>query len=127
MRSRLLDLCAESARGLGFEPSVTVSGPIDTEMTELVSGNVLAVVREGLSNVAHHAHATNVHVDLTVSDHRARLVVSDNGVGISSVAGPGRRGLANMSDRAKVLGGTFEVVPVEPSGTEIHLELPLVS
>jgi len=127
VRARLLDLCAESVRGLGFEPSVTISGPIDTEVTELIAGNILAVVREALTNVGRHARATRAHVELAVADHCARVVVTDDGIGASATPERGSRGLANMAERARILGGSFEVVRLKPSGTEIRFEVPLVA
>lgn len=125
LRARLLDLSAESVRSLGFEPSVSVSGPIDTTVSERVAGNVLAVVREALSNVARHASASHVHIELTVADRRLRLVVADDGAGMSGNSAPGRLGIANMSERAHALGGSFEILGRQPTGTEVRFEVPL--
>jgi signal transduction histidine kinase len=127
VRARVLDLAAESARSLGFEPSVTVAGPIDTEVTEHVAANALAVMREGLTNIARHAHASHVDVNLTVEDHLLRLVIRDDGIGIGTSAGPARLGLTNMRERANALGGTFSVSDANPSGTEVRFEVPLIA
>ncbi|MGA8296703.1 MAG: GAF domain-containing sensor histidine kinase [Acidimicrobiales bacterium] len=127
VRARVLDLAAESVRSLGFEPSVTVAGPIDTEVSEHVATNVLAVLREGLTNVARHAHASQVSIDLRVENYRLMLVITDDGIGIGTSAGPARRGLANMQERAAALGGTFSASDASPSGTEVRFEVPLVS
>jgi signal transduction histidine kinase len=126
-RTRVLELCAESVRSLGFEPSVSVSGPIDTEVSEHVAGHMLAVLREALTNVARHAHASRVHVSLVVAEHRLRLTVTDDGVGLPAVSGPASRGLTNMAERAKLLGGTFSIVPGDGGGTEMSFEVPLVT
>ena len=127
VRTRVLDLAAESARSLGFEPTVTFVGPIDTEVTEHVASNVLAVMREGLTNVARHAHASNVEVNLEVEDHLLRLVIRDDGIGIGTSAGPAQMGLANMHARVAALGGTLTVADAKPSGTEVRFEVPLIA
>lgn len=126
-RTRVLELCAESVRSLGFEPSVAVSGPIDTEVSEHVAGHMLAVLREALANVARHAHASRVHVGLVVAEHRLLLTVSDDGVGLPPGSGPASRGLTNMAERAKLLGGSFTITPGAESGTEMNFEVPLVT
>ncbi len=126
-RTRFLELCAESARGLGFEPSISVSGPIDTEVSEHVAGHMLAVLREALTNVARHAHASRVHVGLEVAEHRLRLTVTDDGVGLPMGSGPASRGLTNMAERAKFLGGSFTIAPGAKSGTEMTFEVPLIT
>jgi signal transduction histidine kinase len=127
MRTRVLDLSAESVRSLGFEPSVTVAGPIDTEVSEHVATTVLAVMREGLTNVARHAQASHVEIDLRVEDHRLSLVIRDDGIGIGKSSAPARKGLANMRERAEALGGSFSATDASPSGTELRFEVPLVA
>lgn len=127
VRARVLDLGAESVRSLGFEPTITVAGPIDTEVSEHIATNVLAVMREGLTNIARHAHASHVEINLRVEDHFLRLTIKDDGIGISTSAGPARMGLANMRDRATALGGSFSVADAQPSGTELRFEVPLVA
>ncbi len=127
VRARILELAAESVRSLGFEPTVTVAGPIDSEVPEYVATNVLAVMREGLTNIARHAHASHVEINVTVEDHTLRLVIKDDGIGIRASAGPARLGLANMRERAEALGGTLSVSDAKPSGTEVRFEVPLIA
>jgi signal transduction histidine kinase len=117
--TRVAELCAESVRSLGFEPSVSVSGH--------VTGHMLAVLREALTNVARHAHASRVHVGLEVADHRLRLTVADDGIGLPTESSPASRGLTNMAERAKLLGGSFTIAPGAESGTEMSFEVPLVT
>src|SRR5213078_4251718 len=67
---------------------------------------VLAVLREALSNVARHAHASAASVTLTADPRnwRLTLVVEDDGVGPSENGVPGS-GTATMAARAHRLGG----------------------
>ena len=71
------------------------------------------MLREALSNIAHHAHAGHVRVAVSVADD-VTLTVSDDGVGVPAEV-LGGRGLTNLADRARHLGGDFTIHP-QPSG-----------
>ncbi|GAA3585890.1 hypothetical protein GCM10022419_079940 [Nonomuraea rosea] len=71
---------------------------------EPVIEHVLAVLREALSNVVRHSHATRAEVSVVVTAGSFALVVTDDGVGPGE---SGRRsGLRNIEERAARLGGT---------------------
>jgi hypothetical protein len=55
LRRRVLGVCTEAGRALGFEPVIRFAGLIDTEVPSGDGDDVIAVVREGLSNVARAA------------------------------------------------------------------------
>jgi signal transduction histidine kinase len=107
VRGSVLALAHAYSSTLGFEPSVTFRGPVDTLISAGVAEQMLAVVRELLSNVAKHARASTVSVELEADADAAALRVRDNGVGVRP--GGRRSGLANMAARASGLGGSFEV------------------
>jgi hypothetical protein len=124
LRSRLLEVLDAAAEQLGFSPTLQLSGLVDTGVPAEVGEQVLAVLREALSNAARHASATRVVVQLDVAKG-VRLVVRDNGVGI---AGTTRRsGLANLGARAADLDGSFSVGPLPgpEGGTELVWSVPL--
>ena len=52
LRSRILDVCAEAARGLGFDPTVAFDGPIDTVVPVDVGEDVMTCSVKALSNVS---------------------------------------------------------------------------
>ena len=78
------------------------AGPVDSAASDAMQEHLTATLREALSNVAKHAHATNVSIDVTIQGTDLVLLVVDDGVGIGEVAGSGN-GLANMRDRAEAL------------------------
>ncbi|MQA03412.1 MAG: GAF domain-containing protein [Streptosporangiales bacterium] len=122
LRTRLLGVVTEQSAALGFEPSITFDGLVDTAVPADVADHVVAVLREALANVAKHAQATTAVVVLSVGD-AVRLEVRDNGVGLTE---NGRHsGLANLAARADRLGGTFEVQRGSEGGTEMRWQVPL--
>jgi signal transduction histidine kinase len=121
MRARVLAVAAEAGTALGFEPAVRFTGTLDTLPTDIAE-DLVAVVREALTNVARHARARTAEVDLTARPDHLVLTVRDDGVGLA----PGTRnsGLANMRRRAERHGGTFDIGPGEPTGTVVTWSIP---
>jgi signal transduction histidine kinase len=122
LRSRVHALVDDAAEHLGFAPSVRLDGLLDTAVDDDIGEHLQAVVREALSNVARHAHASQVTVAIDVDDDLL-LRVEDNGVGIPA---EGRRsGLRNMAERAEKLGGAFTAAPRPDGGTILTWQAPL--
>lgn len=125
LREALMDAAAEAARILGFTPAVHFVGPLDSALPDESGRAIVAVVREALSNVARHARATHVAVDVEVGDD-AVLRVADDGVGFTSGAHrDGGRGLADMEERAWSLGGSCHFVVPPEGGTLLEWRIPL--
>jgi signal transduction histidine kinase len=101
---------------------VRFEGLVDTEITPNLRDELIASLREALTNVAKHAHASRVQISLAVADDIAFTVV-DDGVGIPEQPKAGH-GLGNMRSRAEALGGTCEIRPVENGGTQVAWRVP---
>lgn len=123
VRAGVLGLVEGLCGVLGFDPEVRFAGPVDTLVDRGVGEDVLAVVRESLSNVARHAGATRAEVAVTASTDRIEVRVADNGRGVS---GSGRRsGLENLATRAERRGGSFTLsVPATGTGTVVLWVVP---
>jgi signal transduction histidine kinase len=109
VRVRVLALAAEVTPTLGFEPRVHFDGPIDTIVGPALAEHLLAALRELLSNVTRHARATAVEIRVRAG-LEVTLTVIDDGAGLEGARGTGR-GIANLAERAKSLGGSFTLRP----------------
>ncbi len=132
LRTRVLRELGTAAVPLGFQPSASFVGPVDAKVGELTGKNLIAALREALSNAFRHARASRMEVvvDATVSlpDGRpaVRLTVADDGVGIPE--GGRRSGLKNLAKRAESLGGSSSYGPglgEGGGGTRVVWEAPL--
>ena len=121
VRARIVAVADESADALGFAPAVRLAGPVDALPAE-IADNLLHVLREALSNAARHAKATAVDVAVEAGSDVA-LLVRDNGSGIEP--GSRRSGLANLADRASLLGGSMQTRAAAGGGTELEWRAPL--
>jgi signal transduction histidine kinase len=120
----LLERLGEALHGQG-EAAVevyvdeAVDLPIDVKLV------FYRVAQEALTNVAKHAHATRVRVDVTHEDGRVILAVCDDGRGFDlAQARPGTLGLRSMRERAEGVGGDLEIVSVEGGGTMVTMTWP---
>lgn len=131
---------------LGFAPSLVVSldgqpinavvededlaiASLETRIDDDLGDDMVAVVREGLSNIARHARATAGAVTIEVQENLHKRWVSvrvaDDGLGMD----PNRTrnsGLANMKQRAQKHGGTFYLSDgIDGKGTQLHWRVPI--
>ena len=86
------------------------------------------IFQEAMTNVARHADATRVSVDLTATKTQILMKVSDNGKGIETGAMGKKKslGIVGMKERAMFLGGELRVAPANGSGTIVTLRIPIM-
>jgi signal transduction histidine kinase len=100
---------------LHVEPNLRLPEAIEVAIYYLVS--------EALTNTTKHAHASVVHIDLTVHEALARVSVRDDGIGGADF--DGGSGLIGLKDRTEALGGRLEIVSPAGAGTMVCAEIPL--
>jgi PAS domain S-box-containing protein len=85
------------------------------------------MVQEALTNIARHAHATKVCIEIEQSAGELHLTVMDNGVGFdeASIHREGAFGLAGMRERALMLGGQLLIGSSPSGGGRVGVRLPL--
>jgi len=117
------------AKSAGVKARVTVS-PDFGRMPTPVEAAFYRIVQEALHNVAKHANATTVNIEMTRESGSVRLLIEDDGVGISSQRpNPGRQtfGLAGMRERIGNIGGKMKVTSARGKGTRIEVIAPVIS
>lgn len=128
--TRLVDrLHGESARAhaaLGFHANVQVDteDDIDEQLPAELADDVVAVVREGLSNAARHSHAAAVSVTVVLRSTVVSVEVSDDGKGLPKRLSR-RSGLDNLAERARRHGGTCTAAARISGGTTLYWQIPL--
>ena len=93
----------------------------------VIANAFLLTTQEALANIARHAKATRVEIELKQNGKEVNLSISDDGIGfeLGQEAPTVGHGLANLQSRANDLQGSFEVVSSPGSGTTISLTLPI--
>ena len=121
-RARVLALVTDMTPALGFAPRVDFDGPVDTIVGAELAEHLLAALRELVSNVIRHAGATAVEIHVRAG-LEVTLTVEDDGIGLRGTRGRGL-GLANLSDRARELGGSFALEADRPRGVRAVWSVP---
>jgi signal transduction histidine kinase len=96
-------------------------------LPEQAETNLFRIAQEALTNVARHAGATAVSVELLARGGEARLTIRDNGRGFD-FAGQRRApglGLAGMKTRARGCGGTLNLESAPGKGVRIEVMCPV--
>jgi len=118
VRHRILDLLAELGPLFEHPPGLTFSGPIDLLTPDLLADDLVAVLREGLTNVLRHAGARNTSVALAVLGDTITVDITDDGIG---PAGATRSsGLANLAVRAGRWHGTQSLTANDDGGSRLR-------
>jgi signal transduction histidine kinase len=126
IRSVVIEIIDQITPALGYLPTTHFHGPLDTIIAAAELDAIAAVVREAVTNVAKHAQATELDVELTVEGNQLTVDVTDNGIGIGANANPRRSGLDNLTRRADIWGGTLTLTANQPHGTRLVWTIPLL-
>jgi signal transduction histidine kinase len=140
LRPRILDdlgllpalewLADELPGQYGVEASVEVDDALP-ELSQEAQLLLFRIGQEALRNVGRHSGATRATILLQRSGDRVRMTVTDDGKGfelptdISELAAAGKLGLLGMYERARLLGGQFQIRSKPSHGTTVEVELPV--
>ena len=100
----------------------------ELRLGDTASTAIFRIVQEALTNIARHAHASNVTITLYRVDSEVLLTVRDDGCGIQpgDLDKAASLGLVGMRERVLALNGDITISGEEPSGTRIDIVLPLL-
>lgn len=118
MGVRLRTVVDDLVPALGLRPTVEIVSDLALSASDPLSEEIVAVLREALSNVARHAHADHVIVRVVVVGARVTVEVTDDGCGLGTVTRSS--GIANMRRRAENLGGSLDLTSPESGGTHLQ-------
>jgi two-component system sensor histidine kinase UhpB len=123
LASALTELSSSVARlaGLRIERRFPASLPTLAPEVELA---VYRIAQESLTNIARHAGARNVTIELESQEDRVVLRVEDDGRGFGEAPAE-HGGLRSMRERALLVGGTLAIDGAEGQGVSVRLEVPV--
>lgn len=87
------------------------------------------VAQESLNNVARHAQASRVDVELTRSQSWLTVTITDDGVGFDfeqSQHGQHGLGLLSMKERVALVHGALQIISVVGTGTRVQVVVPVL-
>jgi signal transduction histidine kinase len=124
LRSAVLGVVGEVRPALGLDPRLDLDGPLDSLSTDDLVRDVTAVVRESLTNVAKHAHATAAQLSIHATTSQLTVTISDDGCGMTDTTRCS--GLENMRRRAEDRHGSMVVAEVpDLGGTTLVWTVPI--
>lgn len=119
----------ETLKGFGARHDVSTSIDVeggDPDISQEKATQCYRIFQEALTNVARHAQARKVMVELHSRAGRLEMRIADDGCGIElEVSRKGSIGVFSMAERARAIGGTLEVSSDPGRGTKVLLTLPL--
>ncbi len=126
VRASVLTLVRSLNPMIGYDVHVSFAGPVDSLVSESVTENLLATVREAITNIGRHAEATSASVEVNVDNGMCRLRIVDNGRGFGTTTANGTgMGLTNLRRRAETLRGTMTIESPDHGGTVVVWQVPV--
>jgi signal transduction histidine kinase len=133
MEIGLVDVLSQHCQTLTSNYGLTIDMNITPDLTlsNEYQETLFYIIKEALWNIVKHANATRVTVELTSSqdNNGLALFITDNGIGFepTNPIPAYQFGLKNMQARANRFGGTFKLRSQKQKGTQIQVELPLLT
>lgn len=124
LSAQLESIVKELAEPHGVEVGIDIDCPPDVPTIPTVD-DLLAVIKEAVSNALRHAEASAVDIRVVCEGSRVRASVSDNGRGFEPEAEHDGLGLANMNARVAAADGSLFIDSAPGRGTVVHVAFPL--
>lgn len=127
LHAALSQLTEEWSRMLSIPIEYEFAANPGTRWPPAVETTAYRVVQEALTNVARHARATRASVTINEHQHRLRITVEDDGIGIPQTEDTAlgkRLGLRGMRERVELLKGKLEIESRAHAGTTVLASIP---
>jgi len=122
MKAALASLCLDWENSSGVPCRLNVDDTVDT-LDDAEQLNLYRIVQEGLTNVARHAGASRVYVNLKLKEDGIHLTLRDDGCGFDPSAQTKGIGLTGMRERMDLLGGSMRVESAAGKGTRLDFQI----
>jgi two-component system, chemotaxis family, CheB/CheR fusion protein len=108
-------------------PVKFAAGKLPDLVPQEVASGLYRIAQESLQNIAKHAKAKHVSVELAAPDRAIRLSLQDDGVGFDQLAvrGKGGLGMVSMGERARMMGARLSIESRPGNGVQIAILVPL--
>jgi len=99
------------------------------EISADISLTIFRILQESLTNIARYSKATQVQIRISYICSNVHFEIFDNGIGISDeqIKSKNSFGIWGMTERVQSLGGSFAITSKKRGGTEIRVEIPIIS
>ncbi len=128
----LQELAQQAAQRAGATLELRAPEQIAASISPAVEQEIYRIAQETLENVARHADATSILLQLEQSAGSLTLTIEDNGRGmdtgvipVTEAGGQNHIGIRGMVERAALIGGELEITTEAGQGTRVHLTIPL--
>ena len=110
-------------------PQITFRSEVAFDrLPPILENAIYRIVQEGLTNALAHSHGKKVEIDLVQQGERLHLRICDSGIGFHAEdVKESCFGVEGIRERARLLGGSAQIVSVPGEGTTITVDLPLVA
>lgn len=127
LAAAIAELARDSEVNTLADTQIDLAPEAHEALTDTQQLHVVQIVREILSNIARHARARHVHIALRKEDDEISICIEDDGIGFDADAVERGHGLANIDERARLLGGSLVITPRDPAGTTHRVAFPLTA
>lgn len=132
LKESIEELSEELFMNTGVLPHVVYKENTEKELTSEQREHLYMVVKEALNNIAKHAGASEVGINVSFTDALLQIMIEDNGCGFETTMnnrchnreGKGQ-GLKNMESRIKGMRGQIRLDSSPGKGTKILIQIPL--
>lgn len=122
----LIEALKTLGQNIGGAAHVRVKSIGEHPLSVRIEASLYRMAQEALNNIAQHADAQKVLIELTSTPQYAQLVVEDDGRGFDPEnVQEDRYGLIGLNERAHLLGGSFAIESAPDRGTRLEIHIPL--
>lgn len=126
--ARIREYSSDYLEGMEVDVLFDFPEPVsDLQISREAQRNIFLTVKEAINNIVKHAGAKTIWLTLQLNGRDLRVSIQDDGRGFDQAQVTGGNGLRNMKHRIETLGGTFDILPGEKSGTTLIFVISLES